>query len=140
MRPKNGVDATDNRDGCLNRVLPLRKLLLNWILVYIGNWCGALLTAYFFGYLGSMFDTLQYRSYLDQIVLAKLQYLSKSHLSDVKRLRIHFSDKLGSDFSARYRSQYYGVYGHDTGNCSTRCSRQNNCSVVSSGDVCALRL
>ncbi|RVX71437.1 hypothetical protein B0A52_05009 [Exophiala mesophila] len=62
--------------GWYNRVIPFRALLLNWLLVYIGNWGGTLFMAYFFGYLGNMFDTPQYRSYLDYVVLAKLEHLT----------------------------------------------------------------
>lgn len=59
-------------------MVPFRALLLNWFLVYIGNWGGTLFMAYFFGYLGNMFGTPQYRSYLDYVVLAKLEHLSRS--------------------------------------------------------------
>lgn len=47
------------------------------MLVYVGNWAGCLLVAYFFGYLTSLFDNQQYRTYLDGVVLLKLEELSQ---------------------------------------------------------------
>lgn len=52
-------------------------LLLNLMLVYVGNWAGCLLVAYFLGYLTGLFDDQRYRSYLDEVVLLKLEELSK---------------------------------------------------------------
>lgn len=62
--------------GYYNRVISLRSLLLNWFIVYIGNWAGTLLVAYFFGYLTGLFDHHQYRSFLNELVHTKLESLS----------------------------------------------------------------
>lgn len=62
--------------GYLNKVHGLRVLLLNWLIVYIGNWAGTLLTGYFIGYLGGLFKTEQYRIFLDQLVQGKLESLT----------------------------------------------------------------
>ncbi|CAE7150690.1 unnamed protein product [Rhizoctonia solani] len=59
--------------GVYNKVVPIRLLLINWILVYIGNWCGCLITAYFFGYLTDIFEHESYRSYLIAVTLSKLE-------------------------------------------------------------------
>ncbi|CUA74959.1 putative transporter YrhG [Bacillus subtilis subsp, subtilis str. 168] [Rhizoctonia solani] len=59
--------------GVYNKVVPIRLLLINWIVVYIGNWCGCLITAYFFGYLTDLFESESYRSYLSAVTLSKLE-------------------------------------------------------------------
>ncbi|CAE6500549.1 unnamed protein product [Rhizoctonia solani] len=59
--------------GVYNKVVPLRLLLINWVIVYIGNWCGCLITAYFFGYLTDLFESESYRSYLAAVTLSKLE-------------------------------------------------------------------
>jgi formate transporter len=64
--------------GWFNRVVPFRKVLFNWTLVYIGNWAGTLLTAYFLGYLTNLFDYQQYRIYLNELVIGKLEVPSAS--------------------------------------------------------------
>jgi formate transporter len=58
-------------------------VLFNWLLVYIGNWGGCLLVAYFLGYLTNLFDYPQYRTYLNEVVLGKLEDLSTSHHRDI---------------------------------------------------------
>lgn len=63
--------------GWYNGVIPLRRLLLNWLLVYVGNWAGTLLVAYFIGYLTELFDYPQYREFLDELVAVKLNHLSE---------------------------------------------------------------
>lgn len=60
--------------------MTLKDLFLNWTIVYIGNWAGTLLVAYFLGYLTKLFDSEQYRSYLEEVVHHKLEELSKSPL------------------------------------------------------------
>jgi formate/nitrite transporter FocA (FNT family) len=47
------------------------------ILVYIGNWAGTLLVGYFFGYLTNLLGTPQYRLFLNELVLGKLEGPSK---------------------------------------------------------------
>ncbi|KAJ1309820.1 hypothetical protein OPQ81_006585 [Rhizoctonia solani] len=59
--------------GIYNKVVPIRLLLTNWIIVYVGNWCGCLITAYFFGYLTDLFKAESYRSYLAAVTLNKLE-------------------------------------------------------------------
>ncbi|KAG9126583.1 hypothetical protein FRC07_002891 [Ceratobasidium sp. 392] len=59
--------------GLYNRVVPVKLLLINWLVVYIGNWCGCLITSYFFGYLTDLFESESYRSYLASVTLSKLE-------------------------------------------------------------------
>ncbi|KAG8689753.1 hypothetical protein FRC11_000800 [Ceratobasidium sp. 423] len=59
--------------GVYNKVIPLGLLITNWIIVYVGNWCGCLITAYFFGYLTDLFKSESYRSYLAAVTLSKLE-------------------------------------------------------------------
>ncbi|CCO28033.1 putative transporter yrhG [Rhizoctonia solani AG-1 IB] len=59
--------------GVYNKVVPLRLLITNWIIIYIGNWCGCLVTAYFFGYLTDLFESEPYRSFLTSVTLSKLE-------------------------------------------------------------------
>jgi formate/nitrite transporter FocA (FNT family) len=59
--------------GVYNRVVPIKLLLINWLVVYIGNWTGCLITSYFFGYLTDLFVTDGYRSYLHSVTLSKLE-------------------------------------------------------------------
>lgn len=62
--------------GVYNRFVAAKSVLLNLILVYIGNWLGCLLVAYFLGYLTDIFHDPQYTSYMDSIVLVKLEQLT----------------------------------------------------------------
>ena len=55
--------------------MTLRALAINWLVVYVGNWAGCLLTSYFLGYLTMLFATEQYRIYLDQLTVGKLEDL-----------------------------------------------------------------
>ncbi|KAG8709896.1 hypothetical protein FRC08_017920 [Ceratobasidium sp. 394] len=59
--------------GVYNRVVPLKLLLINWVVVYIGNWSGCLITSYFFGYLTDLFTSESYKSYLTSVTLSKLE-------------------------------------------------------------------
>ncbi|KAF8610188.1 hypothetical protein BDV93DRAFT_431532 [Ceratobasidium sp. AG-I] len=59
--------------GFYNKVVPLKLLLINWLVVYVGNWAGCLITSYFFGYLTDLFASEQYRSYLHAVTLSKLE-------------------------------------------------------------------
>jgi len=63
--------------GYYNRVISLRSLLLNWLIVYIGNWAGTLVVAYFLGFLTDLFGVKQYRDFLDTLVIGKLEDISK---------------------------------------------------------------
>ncbi|KAH9208532.1 Formate/nitrite transporter [Leptodontidium sp. 2 PMI_412] len=62
--------------GFYNQFVAASMLLLNLMLVYVGNWAGCLLVAYFLGYLTGLFDDQRYRSYLDEVVLLKLEELN----------------------------------------------------------------
>ena len=62
--------------GVYNRYVAAKHVLLNLVLVYIGNWLGCLLVAYFLGYLTNIFHSEQYQSYMTSIVLTKLEELS----------------------------------------------------------------
>jgi formate/nitrite transporter FocA (FNT family) len=69
----------------MNRKVPFWVGIRHTILVYIGNWAGTLLVGYFFGYLTNLLDTPQYRSYLNELVLGKLEGPSKSSLLVISR-------------------------------------------------------
>lgn len=47
-------------------------MLLNWVTVYVGNWCGCLLTGYFLAYRTELFNEEPYNSYLHSYTLSKL--------------------------------------------------------------------
>jgi formate/nitrite transporter len=57
--------------GWYNRVVPLRRVLINWLVVYIGNFCGCLIVAYFLGYLTHLFEDEPFLSYVQSIAYAK---------------------------------------------------------------------
>ncbi|KAF2017691.1 Formate/nitrite transporter [Aaosphaeria arxii CBS 175.79] len=59
--------------GWFNREVSLWPLLIHTFIVYIGNWSGTLLVAYFIGYLTKLFVAVQYRSFLDELVVSKLE-------------------------------------------------------------------
>ncbi|TDL27115.1 hypothetical protein BD410DRAFT_763442 [Rickenella mellea] len=59
--------------GLLNRVISPRRVLLNLITVYLGNWSGCLLTAYFFGYKTEIFAHEPYTSYLQSFTISKIE-------------------------------------------------------------------
>lgn len=59
--------------GVYNRVVPIRLLAINWLVVYLGNWAGSLITSYFFGYLTELFTAETYRSYLFSIAKSKFE-------------------------------------------------------------------
>lgn len=63
--------------GFYNRFVSARSIAVNLLLVYIGNWIGCLLVAYFLGYLTNLFHSPQEKSYLESIVMHKLEELSK---------------------------------------------------------------
>lgn len=93
--------------------------------------------AYFFGYLGNMFGTPQYRAYLDYVVLAKLEHLSRSTCGRKSRKP---ADELtwnsvGASPHPGYRGQYHGLHGHDTRHSSSRRGGQNHSTMVSRGHV-----
>lgn len=58
--------------------MPLRSVLLNLLIVYIGNWAGTLFVAYFFGYLTRLFNHEQQRRFLNEVVQGKLEELGMS--------------------------------------------------------------
>ncbi|KAG8917681.1 hypothetical protein FRC01_002291 [Tulasnella sp. 417] len=60
--------------GWLNKKLTLKKMLLNWFIVYIGNFCGCVLFAYLFGYLTQVFEHEPYLSYVQSIAVTKTHY------------------------------------------------------------------
>jgi hypothetical protein len=51
--------------------VPARRVLGNWFLVYVGNFCGCLVVAYFFGYLTKLFDDEPFLSYVQSVAYAK---------------------------------------------------------------------
>ncbi|KAG8748681.1 hypothetical protein FRC10_000072 [Ceratobasidium sp. 414] len=59
--------------GVYNRVVPLKPLLINWLVVYIGNWSGCLIASYFFGYLTDIYASESYRSFLASVIVSKLE-------------------------------------------------------------------
>ncbi|KAH7412366.1 Formate/nitrite transporter-domain-containing protein [Phaeosphaeria sp. MPI-PUGE-AT-0046c] len=59
--------------GLINKKVPFWVSVRHTILVYIGNWAGTLLVGYFFGYLTDLLGTPQYRTFLKELVLGKLE-------------------------------------------------------------------
>ncbi|KAH7089837.1 Formate/nitrite transporter-domain-containing protein [Paraphoma chrysanthemicola] len=59
--------------GLMNKKVPFWIGIRHTILVYIGNWAGTLFVGYFFVYLTDLLGTPQYRSYLNEIVVSKLE-------------------------------------------------------------------
>jgi len=57
--------------GYLNKKLTLRKLLTNWILVYLSNFAGCVFFAYVFAYLTNIFAEEPYRSYVQSVAVSK---------------------------------------------------------------------
>ena len=55
-----------------NVQVPWYRVLLNWVTVYIANWCGCLLTGYFLAYRTELFTEEPYISYLQSYTLSKL--------------------------------------------------------------------
>jgi formate/nitrite transporter FocA (FNT family) len=64
--------------GLYNRVVPLRSIIVNLLIVYIGNWAGTLFVAYFFGYLTHLFAHEQQVNFLNEVVQSKLEQAGKS--------------------------------------------------------------
>ena len=54
--------------------------------MYVGNWIGCLLVAYFLGYLTDLFGAPQYKSYIEGIVMLKLEQLSVSLVALIVKL------------------------------------------------------
>lgn len=65
--------------GYFNKVVTLRALATNWLIVYVGNWAGCLLTSYFLGYLTKLFAAEQYTIYLNQLTVGKLEDLGSCY-------------------------------------------------------------
>lgn len=64
----------------MNKKIPFWISFRHTILVYIGNWAGTLLAGYFFGYLTDLLGTPEYRSFLKELVLGKLEGPSECEL------------------------------------------------------------
>lgn len=76
--PRQMMEANDDSTtGWFNRVVSFRSLMLNWLVVYVGNWAGCLLVAYFLGYLTNLFGSEQYRIFLNEILVGKLEALGQ---------------------------------------------------------------
>jgi len=58
--------------GLLNGVIPARRVALNLLMVYLGNWSGCLFTAYFFAVRTKLFEAEPYHSYLQSYTLSKV--------------------------------------------------------------------
>jgi len=58
--------------GVLNRAVPLRKVAINFLAVYLGNWSGCLLTAYFFALRTQLFDAEPFHSYVSNFAIGKI--------------------------------------------------------------------
>jgi len=80
--------------GLFNRFVHVKSILLNLLLVYIGNWLGCLLVAYFLGFLTDIFHAPQYHSFMYSIVQTKLESLSKSLIKPPKKVT-NSLEKLG---------------------------------------------
>ncbi|QRV83154.1 formate/nitrite transporter family protein [Ceratobasidium sp. AG-Ba] len=57
--------------GWWNRAINVPKSLVNLVTVYIGNWCGCLIMAYFMAYLTDIFDDPSSRQWLTVATLGK---------------------------------------------------------------------
>ncbi|CAE6387386.1 unnamed protein product [Rhizoctonia solani] len=57
--------------GWINRAIPIRRSITNLVIVYVGNWCGCLIMAYFMAYLTGIFDDASSRQWLTVATLGK---------------------------------------------------------------------
>ncbi|KAG8968294.1 hypothetical protein FRC03_007950 [Tulasnella sp. 419] len=60
--------------GWLNRKVSWKRVLLNWSIVYLGNFVGCVLTAYLFGYLTDIFAHEPYTQYVQYLAEVKTHY------------------------------------------------------------------
>ncbi|CEL57011.1 putative transporter YrhG OS=Bacillus subtilis (strain 168) GN=yrhG PE=3 SV=1 [Rhizoctonia solani AG-1 IB] len=58
--------------GWYNRAIPIRRSLINLVVVYIGNWCGCLIMAYFMAYLSDLFVDASSKQWMNSLVLGKV--------------------------------------------------------------------
>ncbi|ELU40539.1 formate/nitrite transporter domain-containing protein [Rhizoctonia solani AG-1 IA] len=52
--------------GWYNRAIPIRRSVINLVVVYIGNWCGCLIMAYFMAYLSDLFVGASYKQWMNR--------------------------------------------------------------------------
>ncbi|CAE6444695.1 unnamed protein product [Rhizoctonia solani] len=58
--------------GWYNRAISVRRSIINLIVVYIGNWCGCLIMAYFMAYLSDLFADASSKQWMNSLVLGKV--------------------------------------------------------------------
>jgi len=58
--------------GVLNGAVPLRKVWINFLAVYLGNWSGCLLAAYFLALRTELFDAEPFHSYVSSYAIPKI--------------------------------------------------------------------
>ncbi|KDN39875.1 hypothetical protein RSAG8_08526, partial [Rhizoctonia solani AG-8 WAC10335] len=58
--------------GWYNRAIPVRRSIINLVVVYIGNWCGCLIMAYFMAYLSDLFADTSSKQWMNSLVLGKV--------------------------------------------------------------------
>ncbi|KAG8754143.1 hypothetical protein FRC11_006836 [Ceratobasidium sp. 423] len=58
--------------GWYNRAISVRRSIINIVVVYIGNWCGCLIMAYFMAYLSDLFADASSKQWLNNLVLGKV--------------------------------------------------------------------
>ncbi|CAE6432734.1 hypothetical protein ACGC1H_006765 [Rhizoctonia solani] len=58
--------------GWYNRAIPVRRSIINLLVVYIGNWCGCLIMAYFMAYLSDLFADSSSKQWMNTLVLGKV--------------------------------------------------------------------
>ncbi|CAE6470902.1 unnamed protein product [Rhizoctonia solani] len=58
--------------GWYNRAIPTRRSIINLVVVYIGNWCGCLVMAYFMAYLSDLFGDASSKQWMNSLVLGKV--------------------------------------------------------------------
>ncbi|KAG8787721.1 hypothetical protein FRC12_015341 [Ceratobasidium sp. 428] len=57
--------------GWFNRAIHIRRSLINLVVVYVGNWCGCLIMAYFMAYLTDIFNDPSSRQWLAVATVGK---------------------------------------------------------------------
>lgn len=60
--------------GWYNRAIPVHRSVINLLAVYIGNWCGCLIMAYFMAYLSDLFADASSKQWLSSLILSKVSH------------------------------------------------------------------
>ncbi|EJD45791.1 hypothetical protein AURDEDRAFT_184689 [Auricularia subglabra TFB-10046 SS5] len=60
--------------GAYNRAVPLPRIMLNLIVVYLANFCGCVLGGYLFAYITGLFEADPYLSYVRYVAVSKTHH------------------------------------------------------------------